>query len=76
MSIEWLCLDNRLKLAFISSWETFWDYARCSAFFFFFLSENGWLKSANNLDKPLFSQAKSDYLSDALFSFQEWLYSF
>lgn len=35
MSIERLSLDNRLKLAFIFSWETFWDYVMHYLFFSF-----------------------------------------
>lgn len=54
MSIERLSLDNRLKLAFIFSRETFWDYVMQDLFFCFL--RNGWLKSANNLDKTQLSQ--------------------
>lgn len=35
MSIERLSLDNRLKLAFVFSWETFWDYLMQYLFFLF-----------------------------------------
>lgn len=37
MSIEQLSLDNKHELAFVFSWETFWDYVML--FLFLFLSE-------------------------------------